>query len=112
MTDITPLEALADPTRRKLIERLRQGPASVSQLLAVVQVSQPAVSQHLSILKQAQLVTVEKRGNRRIYRLNPAGLADLRSYVEGLWDIALRAFQQEAENYNPKEVTKDGKSTS
>ena len=112
MTNIYPLEALADPTRRKLVERLRQGPASVSQLLAVVQVSQPAVSQHLSILKQAQLVTVQKRGNRRIYQLNPEGLAVLRSYVEGLWDVALQAFQREAENYNPKEVTKNDNTAS
>lgn len=111
MTNIPPLDALADPTRRKLVERLRQGPASVSQLLAVVQVSQPAVSQHLNVLKQAQLVTVQKNGNRRIYQLNPQGLAALRSYVEGLWDVALQAFQQEAENYNAKEANQNGNTT-
>jgi DNA-binding transcriptional ArsR family regulator len=59
-------------------------------------VSQPAVSQHLKVLREAQLVSVVKQGQQRIYQLNPNGLEELRSYVEGLWDEALQAFGEEA----------------
>jgi DNA-binding transcriptional ArsR family regulator len=60
-------------------------------------VSQPAVSQHLKILREAKLVRVEKRGRQRIYHLNPIGLAELRRYTESLWEDVLRAFGEEAE---------------
>ena len=98
MANILPLDALGDPTRRQLFEHLRQGPCSVSELLSIVSVSQPAVSQHLRVLKEAHLVKVEKRGQQRIYQLNPVGLAELRQYVESLWDDVLRAFGEEAES--------------
>ena len=65
--------------------------------MSVVPISQPAVSQHLKVLRDARLVRVEKRGKQRIYHLNPAGLAELRQYVETLWDDVLRAFGEEAE---------------
>ena len=91
------LEALGEPTRRKLFERIRQSPCSVTELISIVPISQPAVSQHLKILREARLVRVEKRGQQRIYHLNPVGLAELRGYVEGLWDDVLRAFGEEAE---------------
>ncbi|HEX5809511.1 MAG TPA: metalloregulator ArsR/SmtB family transcription factor [Anaerolineales bacterium] len=97
MTNISPLYALGDPTRRKLFERLRQGSCSVTELISIVPISQPAVSQHLKILRDARLVRVEKRGQQRIYHLNPAGLAELRQYVDDLWDDVLRAFGEEAE---------------
>jgi DNA-binding transcriptional ArsR family regulator len=97
MTNISAFDALGDPTRRMLFERLRQGSCSVTELLSVVPISQPAVSQHLKVLRDARLVRVEKRGKQRIYHLNPAGLAELRQYVEGLWDDVLRAFGEEAE---------------
>jgi DNA-binding transcriptional ArsR family regulator len=97
MTNIFPIDALADPTRRQLFEHLRNGPCSVTELMSIVPISQPAVSQHLRVLREARLVRVEKRGQQRIYHLNPAGLAELRSYVEGLWDDVLRAFGEEAE---------------
>ena len=96
MADIDPLDALGDLTRRRLFDRLRVGPCSVSELVTVVPVSQPAVSQHLRVLKDAGLVRVEKHGQQRIYSLNPVGLAELRRYVEGLWEDALTAFGQEA----------------
>ena len=91
------LDALGDPTRRLLFERLRQGSCSVSELISVVPITQPAVSQHLKILRDAKLVRVEKRGRQRIYHLNPLGLAELRRYTESLWDDVLRAFGEEAE---------------
>lgn len=97
MANISPLEALGEPTRRLLFERIRQGPCSVTELISIVPISQPAVSQHLKILREARLVHVEKRGQLRIYHLNPVGLAELRNYVEGLWDDVLRAFGEEAE---------------
>lgn len=97
MTNIHSLEALGDPTRRQIFERIRQGPCSVSELITIVPVSQPAVSQHLKTLREAQLVRVEKRGQQRIYHLNPVGLAELRRYAESLWEDVLRAFGDEAE---------------
>ena len=97
MNNATQLEALGEPTRRKLFERIRQSPCSVTELISIVPISQPAVSQHLKILREACLVRVEKRGQQRIYHLNPVGLAELRGYVEGLWDDVLRAFGEEAE---------------
>ena len=104
MTYINSLEALADPTRRALVERLLQGPCSVSELNKAVTVSQPAVSQHLSVLKSAGLVTVRKEGARRIYSLAPDGLIGLRRYVENLWDDVLAAFQSAAENQAKGEI--------
>ena len=97
MTNISPLDALGDPTRRMLFEYLRLGPCSVTELISIVPISQPAVSQHLRVLRDAQLVRVEKRGKQRIYQLNPTGLAELRQYVEGFWGDVLRAFGEEAE---------------
>jgi DNA-binding transcriptional ArsR family regulator len=96
MTNTHPMNALGDPTRRRIFERIRQGPCSVTELVDTVSVSQPAVSQHLKVLREAQLVSVIKQGQKRIYRLNPNGLDELRRYVEGLWDDALQAFGEEA----------------
>ncbi len=97
MANIHPIHALGDPTRRQIFERIRQGPCSVTELVETVSVSQPAVSQHLKVLREAQLVTVVKHGQKRIYQLNPNGLFELRQYIEGLWDDALQAFEEEAE---------------
>lgn len=91
------LDALGDPTRRLLFERLRQGSCSVTELISIVPISQPAVSQHLKVLRDARLVRVEKKGRQRIYHLNPVGLAELKQYTESLWDDVLRAFGEEAE---------------
>jgi DNA-binding transcriptional ArsR family regulator len=98
MANIRSLEALAHPTRRTLFERLRGGPCSVNELAQAVPVSQPAVSQHLRVLKEARLVRVRKDGNRRMYSLNPEGLAELRSYFDALWGDVLTAFQEAAED--------------
>jgi DNA-binding transcriptional ArsR family regulator len=105
MANISPLDALGDPTRRQLFERLRQGSCSVNELMSVVKVSQPAVSQHLKVLREAELVKVEKRGQQRIYHLNPIGLAELRRYTESLWEDVLRAFGEEAERMATREDT-------
>ena len=106
MSQIVAFEALADPTRRCLFERLRDGPCSVSELVDVVSVSQPAVSQHLRVLKDARLVQVQKQGKQRIYSLNPDGLSELRAYIDSFWDNVLGAFQKAANESDQKEKTK------
>ena len=83
------LEALADPTRRAVLERLSRGPASVQDVAAGLPVSRPAVSQHLRVLKTAGLVDERRSGTRRIYALAPRGLVELRRYLDGLWADAL-----------------------
>ncbi len=89
-------DALGDPTRRSIFERLRGGPRSVGQLAEGLPVSRPAVSQHLRVLKQAGLVSDRKDGTRRVYRVDPDGLLEIRDYFDGFWTEALERFRQEA----------------
>ena len=91
------LTALADPTRRKVFERLRSGPASVGDLAADLPVSRPAVSQHLKALKIAGLVSDKPDGARRVYYIDPDGLGELRRWLDQFWDDALEAFKKEVE---------------
>jgi DNA-binding transcriptional ArsR family regulator len=86
------LAALADPTRRRLYERLRRRRRTVGELARFARVSQPAVSQHLRVLSQARLVAFEQRGTRRFYRAAPEGIDQLRRYLETLWDDVLAAY--------------------
>jgi DNA-binding transcriptional ArsR family regulator len=91
------LDALGDATRRTILERLRTGPRSVGEIASDLPVSRPAVSQHLRVLKRAGLVTDRQEGTRRLYRVDTAGLEELRTYVEALWDQALADFKAAAE---------------
>jgi DNA-binding transcriptional ArsR family regulator len=91
------LDAFADLTRRALLERLRGGPMSVGELAEGLPVSRPAVSQHLRVLKQAQLVRDEASGTRRYYQLDPRGFATVRSYFDSFWGDALEAFKAKFE---------------
>jgi DNA-binding transcriptional ArsR family regulator len=91
------LTALADPTRRRVFERLHAGPASVGDLAAELPVSRPAVSQHLKTLKLAGLVTDKPDGARRVYYIDPDGLGELRRWLDQFWDDALEAFKKEVE---------------
>ncbi len=93
----TVLEALADSTRRQVFERLRRGPLPVGELTAGLDVSRPAVSQHLKTLLDSGLVTVEQVGTRRYYSIAPDGLAELRAWVESFWDEPLVRFKESAE---------------
>ena len=104
MTYIKSLEALADPNRRIIINHLKNGPCSVNDFKEILSISQPAVSQHLAILKSAGLVAVQKEGNRRIYQLTPEGLIDLRNYINSFWDKVLDAFKSEAEKQTKGET--------
>jgi len=90
------LDALGDWTRRQIFEALRNGPRSVGDLAAGLPVSRPAVSQHLRVLKEAGLVSDRKEGTRRVYRVDPAGLAGVRSYFDSFWGEALDRFAAEA----------------
>ncbi len=83
------LTVLADPTRRALVDALRNGPRTVTDLAATVPVSQSAVSQHLQVLKTSGLVELHRSGTRRYYHLDPGRLGELRAYVDSLWEDAL-----------------------
>ena len=93
------LSALGDQTRRAILEHLADRPSAVVELAAVLPVSRPAVSQHLKVLKDAGLVTSRAAGNRRIYSVDPSGIAGLRAYLDRFWDCALVAFKAVAESH-------------
>jgi len=95
MTYEIALNALGDPTRRLVFDKLRAGPSSVAALSEGLPVSRPAVSQHLKILKEAGLVTDEAMGTRRVYRVDCDGLAALRAWLDGFRDDAHDAYQAE-----------------
>jgi DNA-binding transcriptional ArsR family regulator len=106
MTYAHALTALADPSRREVYERLKSGPRSVASIADGMPVSRPAVSQHLKVLKEAGLVADHSEGTRRIYAIDPQGLASLRQWLDQFWDQALARFQAEAE----RQAVKKGKS--
>jgi DNA-binding transcriptional ArsR family regulator len=85
--------ALGDPTRRAIFERLADRPCAVVDLARELPVSRPAVSQHLKVLKQAGLVLDRPDGNRRIYRVDPDGVGELRAYLDQFWSKALAAYK-------------------
>jgi DNA-binding transcriptional ArsR family regulator len=85
--------ALGDPTRRAIFERVAERPCAVGEIAGGLPVSRPAVSQHLKVLKEAGLVLDEPAGNRRIYRVNPDGLAELRADLDRFWRNALAAYK-------------------
>jgi DNA-binding transcriptional ArsR family regulator len=93
----TAMDALGDPTRRAIFEQLRRGPRAVGEIASELPVSRPAVSQHLRVLKDAGLVTERRQGTRRLYRLDPDGLGELRDYFDGFWTEALAGFKAAAE---------------
>ncbi|MDB5448352.1 MAG: transcriptional regulator [Phenylobacterium sp.] len=97
MANALAFAALADPTRRAVFERLADGPRAVGELAAGLPVSRPAVSQHLKALKAAGLVSDEAAGARRVYRIDPAGLGQLRAWLDRFWDAALESFRAEVE---------------
>jgi DNA-binding transcriptional ArsR family regulator len=98
------LTALADPTRRTIFERLAQSPTAVGELARELPVSRPAVSQHLKVLKSAGLVTDRAAGTRRVYAIDPAGVAAIRDYFDQFWRRALAAYAAAASR-PPQEET-------
>jgi DNA-binding transcriptional ArsR family regulator len=91
------MDALGDPIRRAILERLLRGPLPVGELAREFPISRPAISQHLRVLKHAHLVLDRPAGNRRLYELNPAGVDALRAYFDRFWDRALASFKRAAE---------------
>jgi DNA-binding transcriptional ArsR family regulator len=91
------LDALGDPTRRAIFERLASGPLAVVEIARTLPVSRPAVSQHLKVLKEAGLVMDRAEGARRVYQVDPQGLAAIRDYFDTFWADALDAFRRAAE---------------
>ena len=99
--------ALADPTRRGIYERLMRREHTVGELTQLARVSQPAVSQHLRELRRARLVTDRREGRRRYYQANREGLAELRQYIETLWNDVLLAYA--AADSNPPKTNRKRK---
>ena len=97
------MDALGDPTRRAIIERLLGGPMPVGELARDFPISRPAISQHLRILKSAHLVVDRPVGNRRLYALDPDGVDELRAYLDRFWTHALAAFKKAADQRAHKE---------
>ena len=97
------LDALGDATRRAILDRLLAGPLPVGKLAEGFPVSRPAISQHLRVLKQANLVIDDASGTRRLYHLNPHGFESLQEYFDQFWTHALTAFKRKVEEPQPKE---------
>jgi DNA-binding transcriptional ArsR family regulator len=97
------LAALGDATRRQVFERLRNGPRSVGEIAQGMEVSRPAVSQHLRVLKEARLVVNRAEGTRRLYAVDTRGVEAVRRWLDGFWDEALSAFKAAAEREATKE---------
>ena len=93
----TALKAIAEPRRRQILSLVRDGELSAGEIAAHFDVTRPAISQHLSVLKEAGLVTERRNGTRRLYQARPEGLEELRTFLEGFWDQRLDALRREAE---------------
>jgi DNA-binding transcriptional ArsR family regulator len=92
------LDALGDPTRRAIVSHLLRGPMPVGELARAFPISRPAISQHLRVLKNANLVVDRPVGNRRLYQINPDGFRSLREYFDQFWSDALAAFKQKLDD--------------
>jgi DNA-binding transcriptional ArsR family regulator len=94
----SPLGVLAEPTRLAIFELLAEQSLPVSELAARLPVSRPAVSQHLKVLKDVGLVVDRPAGTRRLYHVDPSGVAELRAYLERFWSLALTSFKAVVED--------------
>src|SRR5471030_1209626 len=94
---IKAFSALGDPTRRDIFQRLASGPSAVGDLARGLPITRPAVSQHLRVLKEAQLVTESSEGTRHIYRIDPRGIAAMREWLDAHWAKSLDAFKDFAD---------------
>jgi len=93
----TALKALAEPRRRRILMLVRDGELSAGEIASHFEISRPAISQHLTVLRGAGLVDERRNGTRRLYRARPEGLAELRAFLEGFWDERLEGLKREAE---------------
>ena len=102
----TALKAISAPRRRRILVLVRDRELSAGEIAAHFDVSRPAVSQHLTVLREAGLVEERRNGTRRLYRARPEGLAELRAFLDGFWAERLEALKREAER---EERRRDGK---
>src|SRR3954468_11171368 len=91
------LKALAGPRRRQILTLVRDGELSAGEIASHFDISRPAVSQHLTVLREAGLVDERRNGTRRLYRARPEGLAELKAFLDDFWDDRLEALKREAE---------------
>src|SRR6478672_2382830 len=91
------LKAIAGPRRRQILTLVRDGELSAGEIAGHFDITRPAVSQHLSVLKEAGLVSERRNGTRRLYQARPEGLAELKTFLDGFWDERLDALRREAE---------------
>ena len=99
------LKALAEPRRRRILLLVRDGELAAGEIASHFEISRPAVSQHLTVLREAGLVDERRNGTRRLYRARPEGLAELKAFLEGFWDERLEVLKRDAER---EEKEKDG----
>ncbi len=92
------LQALAEPRRREILGLVKDRELTVGEIAAQFEVTRPAISQHLKVLREAGLVTDRREGTRRYYRVLPEGLNELRAFLEGFWDVRLEALKVAAED--------------
>lgn len=102
------LEILADPTRRAIVDRLRKGPAAVSEIAERLPVSRPAVSKHLKLMLRAGVVRMETNGTRHLYELDLRKIDEVRRYLDGFWASALARFKDTAEKRKERGDGRDG----
>ena len=98
----TALKALAEPNRRRILTLVRDEELTAGEIASHFEVSRPAVSQHLTVLKEAGLVSERRNGTQRLYRARPEGLAQLKAFLEEFWDERLAALKREAEKEERK----------
>jgi DNA-binding transcriptional ArsR family regulator len=91
------IQALAEPRRREILELIREREMSAGDIASGFDVTRPAISQHLGVLKEAGLVTERREGTRRFYRARPEGLKELKEFLEGFWAFSLQQLKREAE---------------
>ena len=104
----TALRAIAEPRRRQILRLVRDEELSAGEIAAHFDVTRPAVSQHLTVLKEAGLVNERRNGTRRLYRASPEGLAGLKAFLEEFWDDRLEALKRDAEQAEKEEHGEDG----
>ena len=100
------MKAIAEPRRRRILTLVRDGELTAGEIASQFEVSRPAISQHLNVLKEAGLVNERRNGTRRLYRARPEGLAELKQFLDGFWDARLAALKEAAER---EEREKHGK---
>jgi DNA-binding transcriptional ArsR family regulator len=101
------LKAIAEPRRRQILALVRDGELSAGEIASHFEVTRPAISQHLTVLKEAGLVDERRNGTRRLYRVRPEGLEELKTFLEGFWDTKLDALKREAERKERKRGRND-----